>query len=67
MSSLIRIAEDRPRWAAITAEASVGAPQRRLVRVGDFFPNDSGSITPATPFIHGALRQRIMATDIAEP
>ena len=29
-SSLLRVAEDRRRWAAITAEASVGVPQRRL-------------------------------------
>jgi hypothetical protein len=30
MSSLLRVAEDRRRWAAVTAEASVGVPQRRL-------------------------------------
>ena len=30
MSSLLRVAEDRRRWVAITAEASVGTPQRRL-------------------------------------
>ena len=29
MLSLLRIADDRSRWAAITAEASVGVPQRR--------------------------------------
>ena len=30
MSSLLRVAEDRCRWVAITAEASVGVPQQRL-------------------------------------
>ena len=30
MSSLLLVVEDRRRWAAITAEASVGVPQRRL-------------------------------------
>ena len=30
MSSLLRLAGDRRRWAAITTEASVGVPQRRL-------------------------------------
>ena len=30
MSSLLRIADDRSRWVAITAEASIGVTQRRL-------------------------------------
>jgi len=30
MSSLLRVAEDRDRWATIAAEASVGVPQRRI-------------------------------------
>ena len=30
MSSLLRVADDRRRWAAITAEASVGGTQRPL-------------------------------------
>ena len=30
MSSLLRVVEDRRRWVAITAEASVLVPQRRL-------------------------------------
>ena len=34
MSSLLRIADDRSRWAAITADASVGVPQRRLGTTG---------------------------------
>jgi len=34
MSSLLRVAEDRDRWATIAAEASVGVPQRRLGVMG---------------------------------
>ena len=30
MSSLLPVAEDRRRWATITAETSVGIPQQRL-------------------------------------
>ena len=30
LSSLLHIADNRSRWAAITTEASVGVPQRRL-------------------------------------
>ena len=30
MSSLLRIADDRSQWAAITAEGSVEVPQRRM-------------------------------------
>ena len=34
MSSLLRVAEGRRRWAAITAETSVGVPQRSLKVTG---------------------------------
>ena len=34
ISSMLRIADDGSRWAAITAEASVGVPQRRLGVMG---------------------------------
>ena len=30
MLKLLRIANDRSRWAAVTAEASVGVPEQRL-------------------------------------
>ena len=67
MSSLLRVAQDRLRWAAITAQASVGVPQRRLGVTGfDCLIESCVVYTPHKPLNNFAYALGLFVAEVTE-